>query len=1087
MTGHAGAVQLAQLADRIVAVAEGSLVEELAVVGSFDPGSLDGEQREAVRRLSDEVVDRTGRRWWMLDERTRVAALSRLVERGGPGALAALAARYGPTGPTPLDRVLARALADRSLDAPDRPATAAELVAALDVVRWFDQVEVATGVALARPPEFDRDELAGRLALAETLDPIRRLTAGGCVGRDAELAQLRHFVWEARSEPGTIYQDAPMLVSGIGGVGKSTIVAAFVAELAVSAAERPVAWAYLDLDRPSLRSFRPNVIVDDILRQAASQFPAYRRRIERGRIDYQRLQKGSGIESYYAERWHEAASQIAALVAEHSEGRLVVVVDTYEELARAERASDTLRSDSGSGLTAELVELFAFLSLELPAFRLIVSGRSAATSFQPGGATDERHLEVQAFTGSAAMTLLRHLYNSHRAERGGAGDAVALDDILARQVVDAVGGSPLTLRLAARVLAREGVGAINDAAGRARALSEVRTEFVRGFLYERILAHLEREADPFAALMPQVGRAALVLRVVDPALIEEVVLPALAAIGLWDGAAGTFDQLAWPIFDQLRAETALVLGDEFDSRFQLVLRPDLRGPALLALGYDDAGRRLLAEVHTRAAAYYSARPERPGADEESLYHRCGAGEVLSADELARLAELIANDELPGAGLPAAAFSVLDDAQKGRPPGEAAAQEGRERELTLRARQRLNTGDLDGAEAVLAEIDPAERRPSSPLHAVEAMLREAQGATTEAVRAAERAVEAARFDGAPGALAAAALQLALLQERVGQAQAAVDTLDEIRRSAALIGDPATQLELCLNRTTLAERAGLHLDRWVEELRARDLLRRVTPDELSRYTSLVRLLAATLSHTEPGRLREALSAVGLGVDPPEDLLRTLAGELRGWDPATNFQLSRRLDIAALRGDEQWFQGIVGREAVLAGVIGDVWASVENDPPEPVLEALRAFYVWWGVARPEPPPRSTSQLLEPSDDALDGLDNPDPVSAEPAVPQSAFLTGEVDFGRLEFRQIEELIVGAYPQPEDLAGLGTRIGLQRTAVDWSLPVERNARRFLASAAEGPGLERLVDTVLADTDTTAYGSILRDLVGEDWIERRKP
>jgi hypothetical protein len=90
---------------------------------------------------------------------------------------------------------------------------------------------------------------------SERMALLGRLLSHGLVGRDAELSRLR--AWRA--------QDGPMVLRGIGGIGKSTLLARFLLE-------RPGA-VYVDLARPHCRRGELGAVLEEILRQRGSGEP----------------------------------------------------------------------------------------------------------------------------------------------------------------------------------------------------------------------------------------------------------------------------------------------------------------------------------------------------------------------------------------------------------------------------------------------------------------------------------------------------------------------------------------------------------------------------------------------------------------------------------------------------------------------------------------------------------------------------------------------------------------------------------------------------------------------------------------------
>jgi cellulose synthase operon protein C len=384
----AWAEELSQLGKRISSVLESDLIEKLAALATFDPDvEVPADQRDAVAAVSDRLTDRDGRQDWMLKESTRVDVLARVLLRGGLAEVAVVRARAGGTRDSALQRVLDVVLKGQAVDLGTLDEN--ELLAALRVGRWC-----AAAGAMARMPalggELDREWIEGRLALIETLRPIREITAGGCIGRDAELLRLREYLG---GPPHLNFTDLPpLLVYGVGGVGKSTLIAQFLLDLADR--PDPVAWAYLDLDRPSLSSYDPLVLLKDLIRQVGAQFSEIRRFLDYSGSEASEASLGHGLEGVDYESWRELAPRVAGAVNDSCGGRLVVVLDTYEELQRAELTGGT-RSAGES-----LYGMFATLADYTHRFRLVVSGRAPALTFVASKAAGgDQLLHVAAFQG----------------------------------------------------------------------------------------------------------------------------------------------------------------------------------------------------------------------------------------------------------------------------------------------------------------------------------------------------------------------------------------------------------------------------------------------------------------------------------------------------------------------------------------------------------------------------------------------------------------------------------------------------------------------------------------------------------------
>jgi len=1008
------------------------LAAQLAVLGTFDPAQIgvDDDAAEVVELLCTPLLPRDDHAEAAIADPRRVEALARVLADGGRAALARLRDRVTPGADTPLQRMLDAFVRDRSVPVDERSED--ELVASLDVWRWATEAVARAGLGGAVEVEPSREEIESRLALLDVTRPVRKLVEGRCVGRERELAEL-HAYRHARPEQSGLIDEPALVVFGIGGVGKSTLVARFVMDLyEQSRPGSPQAWAYLDLDRPTLRSYTPDAVLEDVIRQAAAHFPDQRRLLTRIEEIRRELRLGAGLDAVDAVSYRALGREFAQVIQRVGDGSLVVVLDTFEEVERTspERAN-------------ELYDLFAALSAELPALRLIVSGRAPAAAFSHHDRADRR-LHLTPLGGGPALELLR-LFAADEAARSSR-PAVAIDDDLGNRIVRVVGGIPLTLRLAAHVLAHEGGGAVLDAAARAGALDRVRTEFVRGFLYQRVLDHIKLPDRERGAELRSLAKASLVLRWVSPELIDRVLVPALGFV-----PAATPQEL----FAALAAEVAMAERDGA----RLMLREELRGPALAALRIENDA--LVRRVHQLAAAHFAATPGDADAQLEAAYHRLAAGEPADAVGADVGDEVLRRLEPSLADLPPAAASelgrTLDDRQAIGHARDLASWEQRvlpEADAALRAR------DLDRVHELLDVR--SERTAGTALHRLESRLLEAEGDLDAAVAAAGRDMRGAEATGDPVRFGAAVIRLASLHEQLGRADAADAVLRDALDEPVVAGHPEIRLELLLTGITTRERAGLETEdsRWSMELAARVLMQR-SAASLDTNTGLLRLLAAALGRDEPERIRAAVRRIGLGRAQDVRRVADLVGAVAAWDreqPEPG-QLARgcnlRLDPRYPDHIERaWRGGLSGTGTGAAALLERLWGQAA--PPEPVREAIRAVYLWW--------------VAEPAATA--------PPAAAPR-PSSFLDEVPLDWTRTEALALEELILTAYPTSTDARLLADRAGLPLDAISWSGSNRRITRELLGTAASTGLLRTVVDVVLTDKEAVSiHPELLRLVAG---------
>lgn len=438
-------------------------------------------------------------------------------------------------------------------------------------------------------------------------------------GRDAELQRLRDHVgvapaslWRRVSAFAHPRPPAPLLIEGPGGAGKTALIGAFLMEHVERSDGAWFPFAYLAFDNevldvrepwtllaaaseqigaqimPSGSSLTPELIpVFESFRAVLSDFRAERATLlhrasalgsQAARVAGSR---GAGTRLYaeFANLLNAAAKaagqrQVASVVP------IVLVLDTFEEVLY--RTNEDLYG---------LWEMLSALQLKSPSLRIVISGRAKPRPFEIAQRAPEE-LVLGDLAEPDAVTVL---------ERLGVVDAAAR-----QAIVRQVGGSPLSLRLAARAAREEDVGSKGFANLQTHRLIllKLSPELIRGQLYRRILGHIHH---------PDVARLAhpgMVLRRVTPEIIAVVLAPVC-------GVQPVDAERARELFEELRREHALVrLADDASLRY----REEVRGPMLKLLAADKPDE--VRVLHERAAAYYAQpRFTEPLDRAEELYHR----------------------------------------------------------------------------------------------------------------------------------------------------------------------------------------------------------------------------------------------------------------------------------------------------------------------------------------------------------------------------------------------------------------------------------------------------------------------------------
>ncbi len=583
---------------------------------------------------------------WTLRDALRPALLAGL----DAGALARLRARYpGPVGPE-------QALVDRWLAGadPDLEHYDLDQLAVLTRLRdWFDPPPPHLPTA----GDLERLRSAARLRAA-----LRRLIGRKFYGREAELASVEDFVVRpAEGDP------ALMVISGLSGVGKSTLVAKLALDVMAECDPAHVV-SYLDFDEPTLDIGDGVSVVLEIATHAAAQRPDVpllqqiaARAMEAAADLASGRGRAPGRSLAVRASTLELADALGRAFAGNGVERVVLVLDTFEEIQYANVDHQRF-----------LQELLATLDARMPSLRTLLVTRARVD--MPGAS----YLELGELEPAAARVIL--------AAHGVTAEAPI------EAALEVARGNPLSLQLAAEVLRRAGEAGPTDLLGQHDAPEQA---LVQGELYQRILQHLDRD-------VRQLAHPGLVARRVTPEIIRDV-LAGPCGLGPLE------DEQARELFGRLAREGTFVQRADDGA---VEHRPEVRRVMLRLLHRDQPV--VAREIHARAAAYHAARADEISIAEEA-YHRFALGETdgpwldrLTARAAARLRGAL--EELPESCWPTlASYAGID-----LPPERwaAATDAARERRLAARLGELLARDRAEEAVALLAEQPP--RRPNSPL-------------------------------------------------------------------------------------------------------------------------------------------------------------------------------------------------------------------------------------------------------------------------------------------------------------------------------------------------------------------------------------
>ncbi|EPA93649.1 ATP-binding protein [Pseudomonas sp. G5(2012)] len=564
--------------------------ETASLVGTFDPQKLVAMESdpdtamEVLRALAkdcDEVESEQGFRW-RLNPDTRRSTLSAL---GRSGRVAEVARKARPEPDDLFGEHLIATVLGRPVKLLDLPTKAlAELNTAIQFV---------APVANAETSSQQVERVLARRAVESTL---RIVLPTKLLGRHTELKRLNDYVFSIPDEVlAGVAPPEPMRVTGIGGAGKSALLAEFVRKLMrPNWGGVPVIW--LDLDRAAFATADVNLMLLEFSKQLAlyrsdlsERLSRFREQVREGAAN---LSEDFDSEaSFTSSIWSIWQQQLAAVLPLREP--VVLIIDTFEEVM--------VRSESEAvKITRWLEDLHT--EGRIYALRPVLSGRILPPEYSvPLDVTQKNQLVVgdlpAAYAGRFLQTLLRN-------------DGIEVERPLCLRLVRKLGGHPLLIKILARYLSEEGgVVAARDILDSENS-QQLDERFVNGFIYTRILKRL-RAKDPDVEKLAHPG---LVLRRVTPGLIEHVLAKPCQLQNM-------SNERATALFTQLSSQVWLV---EHTSEPLVVLhRRDLRRLMLHLMTL--AEREASVAIHAGAAAYYQAYRDpyltEREQDIEAQYHR----------------------------------------------------------------------------------------------------------------------------------------------------------------------------------------------------------------------------------------------------------------------------------------------------------------------------------------------------------------------------------------------------------------------------------------------------------------------------------
>ena len=499
--------------------------EEIAAVsGRFEPALLakalgldDATQLTALGALAPlcSVETASGRVNWLLHSERRASSLRWLVNQQRLTTVC-----DGPLPPTDrLGEMLRHILKQQPI--------VLEQLSDEDLLAVSWSLEALTSIDVPKPAAR---EVHQRLARTRFLPGYGVLLAKEFIDRDNEQAKLAAFVRDPA--PGLRL----LLLSGPGGSGKSTLLAKFARDIAAAGAATVVV---LDFDRPGFDGADTLWLEMEITRQVGAQHPEHEQSLRQAREEVRR----TSADRRHAQQMFDSGSLEGARGTRHSvllpvkealddAGRdqsLLLILDTFEEVVQRELTGGILE------WLSDLDSLLSPISL-----RVILSGRifDNLRSYVQGYKAEQ--IVIDQFPPETAGEFLRALGVPEPAAA-----RLAASEALPRR--------PLELKLVAKLITDSSLSSIDELERELQEGGDAARDLFAGLVYRRVLLRISvpdnARGEPSSIITDELLRKlaypGLVLRYVTPALVREVMVPALELPELDDTqAAKALDMLA---------------------------------------------------------------------------------------------------------------------------------------------------------------------------------------------------------------------------------------------------------------------------------------------------------------------------------------------------------------------------------------------------------------------------------------------------------------------------------------------------------------------------------------------------------------
>jgi hypothetical protein len=503
----------------------------------------------------------------------------------------------------------------------------------------LNAVKLLEGVVADLP---DANQVRAALIRKDFISQFEQLTGKNFIGREESLQELRKFVdvlpegmFDRLRRASTdflghlgahsLLHEVPLVITGMGGMGKTALLSKFVIEhLNAAQAQPDFLFAYIDFDKPGIWPDQPLTVLAEIAQQLALQVPSSADSFTKINTQIVRelattgsyiddfdstealFSLGTQVQRLSSTALKEFSSVCRSALDSTTRKTLLLVLDTFEEVSQ--RSIQHQR---------QLLRFVGDLQRILPRLRVVISGRGMHADLEENANADASPTDSVGLVDELAKTV-RPLELKELSEPESLSLLEALgspNPRLNKSIAGRVGGHPLSLKLAAQLVATV-ARKLDKHPGDLTAPDIFGKEWLdhmsEALLYRRIIAHipdmpLQKLADP-----------GLVLRELTADIIFHV-LNDLCELKLRtsEEAENLFDRLK--LFNQLvSVQSATVVRH----------RPELRQRILKEMMHGKS--KLCRAIWLRAVRYYKDRGQNRT---EELYCRLMLGQ--DTDRLAR--------------------------------------------------------------------------------------------------------------------------------------------------------------------------------------------------------------------------------------------------------------------------------------------------------------------------------------------------------------------------------------------------------------------------------------------------------------------